>query len=151
MAGIKPVLQALLVADHVYQDKLTGKHVVCGVFGVMFRHVATPSDGTIDLSSDNRIKSGFNSGSPFAFLSLIDVDGEQEFSLRYVRLKDDVVIFTCKIRVNSPDRLIPVQTAIPLPPLPRDDGVYALELIWNDVEPLGSYRISVMPPSGENL
>jgi len=151
VAGIKPVLQALLVADHVYQDKLTGKHVVCGVFGVMFRHVATPSDGTVDLSSDNRIKSGFNSGSPFAFLSLIDVHGEQKFSLRYVRLRDDAVSFNIKFKVNSPDRLNPCQTAIALPPLPVVDGVYALELIWNDVEPLGSYRISVMPPSGENL
>ena len=31
-----PVLQALLVADQVYQDQSTGKFVICGIFGTIF-------------------------------------------------------------------------------------------------------------------
>src|SRR5947199_3546813 len=28
----KPVLQSLILADHVYEDKLTGKRIIAGVF-----------------------------------------------------------------------------------------------------------------------
>ena len=31
-----PVLQALLVADHIYQDQSTGKFVICGIFGTIY-------------------------------------------------------------------------------------------------------------------
>jgi hypothetical protein len=31
-----PVLQALLVADQIYQDQGTGKFVICGIFGTIF-------------------------------------------------------------------------------------------------------------------
>ena len=31
-----PVLQALLVADQIYQDQSTGKFVICGIFGTIF-------------------------------------------------------------------------------------------------------------------
>ena len=31
-----PVLQALLVADQIYQDQATGKFVICGIFGTIF-------------------------------------------------------------------------------------------------------------------
>lgn len=31
-----PVLQSLLLADHVYRDQATGKHVICGVFSTIF-------------------------------------------------------------------------------------------------------------------
>ena len=33
-----PVLQALLVADQIYQDQSTGKFVICGIFGTIFYH-----------------------------------------------------------------------------------------------------------------
>lgn len=31
-----PVLQSLLLADHVYRDQATGKHVICGVFSTIY-------------------------------------------------------------------------------------------------------------------
>jgi hypothetical protein len=31
-----PILQSLLLADHVYRDQATGKHVICGVFSTIF-------------------------------------------------------------------------------------------------------------------
>ena len=31
-----PVLQSLLLADHVYRDMATGKHVICGIFSTIF-------------------------------------------------------------------------------------------------------------------
>lgn len=31
-----PILQSLLLADHVYRDQSTGKHIICGVFSTIF-------------------------------------------------------------------------------------------------------------------
>ena len=31
-----PILQSLLLADHVYRDQQTGKHIICGVFSTIF-------------------------------------------------------------------------------------------------------------------
>lgn len=31
-----PVLQSLLLADHIYRDQATGKHVICGIFSTIF-------------------------------------------------------------------------------------------------------------------
>lgn len=35
----KPVLQSLILADHVYEDKLTGKRIIAGVFNRIIRGV----------------------------------------------------------------------------------------------------------------
>lgn len=44
-----PILQSLLLADHVYRDQSTGKHVICGVFSTIFFSpnppVETPESG----------------------------------------------------------------------------------------------------------
>ena len=41
-----PVLQALLVADQIYQDQSTGKFVICGIFGTIFfmPHDSAPAE-----------------------------------------------------------------------------------------------------------
>lgn len=31
-----PILQSLLLADHVYRDQMTGKHIICGVFSTIY-------------------------------------------------------------------------------------------------------------------
>lgn len=31
-----PILQSLLLADHVYRDHATGKHVICGIFSTIY-------------------------------------------------------------------------------------------------------------------
>ena len=31
-----PILQSLLLADHVYRDQATGKHIICGIFSTIF-------------------------------------------------------------------------------------------------------------------
>ncbi|WP_010582461.1 hypothetical protein [Schlesneria paludicola] len=31
-----PILQSLLLADHIYRDQATGKHIICGVFSTIF-------------------------------------------------------------------------------------------------------------------
>jgi hypothetical protein len=90
-------------------------------------------------------KGGFQMGSPFAYLSLVNVRGSQRFALRYVDLSTDEVRFQVEFALNCADPLSPVELPVPLPPLPADKaGVFALELMWEQ-EPLGSYRIHVKP------
>ena len=36
MSVAVPILQSLLLADHVYRDQSTGKHIICGVFSTIF-------------------------------------------------------------------------------------------------------------------
>lgn len=141
-----PVLQALLVADHVYEDKATSKKVVAGIFHAMYftrREVerqVDPKGGKVKI---NIPPGGMKAGSPFSYISLTDIRGKQEFDLRYVSLNDDKTIFESHFQVDCPDPLATVEVMLPLPPLPANQpGIYALELLWNQ-EPLGSYRIAV--------
>lgn len=160
VSHIKPVLQALLVADQVYKDASSGKFVVCGIFSnihvvraenipVVHNTPGPPGQGEsgkkprVNVSEGSVLHGGMASGSPFCFVSMVDVEGTQHFAVRYVRLDDDKVIFNGDLELRSSDRLIAVQGKLPLPPLPSEVGVYALELLWNGVEPLGSCRIVV--------
>ena len=140
-SAIRPVLQSLLVADHVYTDAGTGKKIIAGVFQQLFFY----SKSSIEQASQLKHvqAGGYQSGSPFAYASLTDVLGEQKFELRYVCLRNEAVVFTIGFDLACHDRLQNVELSLPLPPLPTEPpGVYALELLWNS-EPLGSYRIVV--------
>ena len=143
---MKPVLQALLVADHVYEDKATSKKVVAGIFHAMY-FARREVEQQVDLKG-GKVKieippGGMKAGSPFSYISLTDIIGKQEFDLRYVRLRDDKTIFEAHFQIDCSDPLATVEVMLPLPPLPANQpGIYALELLWNQ-EPLGSYRIAV--------
>ena len=143
---MKPVLQAILLADHVYVDKGTGKHVVAGVFDRL-SFVPKKRMEEAELAKENVLLGGMQAGSPWAFLSITDVRGEQEFALRYVFLDDDQVIFQTKFTIKSEDPLKTYRVVAPLPPLPsRRAGTFALEVVWND-EPIGTYRVMVAEAS----
>lgn len=150
---MKPILQAILVADHVYTDEVTKKKIVVGIFDRIFFLPEAPQktekapevvgepgsqEVTIEIAA-----AGHRMGSPFCYINLADVHGEQEFELRYVDLSTDTAMFKTKFAVRSPNPLVTVELALPLPPLPhKKAGTFALELLWNN-EPLGSHRIRV--------
>ena len=147
---MKPVLQALLLADHIYEDKTTGKKVVAGIFHQLcyiprdvLKAESEKQGGSIPV-----IRAGYQSGSPFAYFSLTDIHpGDQEFTARYVDLHDDRVWFQIQVKLNVEDRLQVAEVIIPLPVLPAfKPGVFAFELLWHD-EPLGSYRVNVVEGS----
>lgn len=142
-AAIRPKVQALLIADHVYEDKVTNKKVICGVFSAMHfvKHHAE-EDPNGEQQKLHVPQGGIKAGSPFAFISVTDVSGIQEFLLRYVELSTEKVIFSCQIAVVSDDRLKCHEIAIPLPELPAKEGVFGLELLWFD-EPIGCLRIVI--------
>ena len=144
----KPILQSLLIADQIYTDKASGKKIIVGVFqtlgfitpDAMREHVERVGQPPAAV-----MQSGFDAGSPHAYISLTEVRGKQEFSLRYVSLQDDRAIFEAILAVDNDDPLKTIELVLPLPRLPTEvPGMFALELLWGkDNVPLGMYRIRV--------
>ena len=167
-----PVLQAMLLADQVYQDRGTGKYVICGIFSAIH---FTPRDDAADkdraagsepgsgggggATSDDTPEAGesfessppvpapvpiarlVRAGSPFAYVSLTELQGTRKFELRYVDLAENNVLFGTAFEVSCRDPLETIQITVPLPPLPiPHEGVFVLELLCEG-ELLGSHRV----------
>jgi hypothetical protein len=165
---LRPNLQALLLADHVYQDKDTGKKVIAGTFNRLNlvkrkppNQVPTdatdnatepPSEKTSDIPPGMRElkpQDIMSMGSPTAYASLTEIRGLTQLELRYVDLSNNAVLFGAKIDVICDDPLQTVEAVIRLPRLPSPHvGVYALELLWND-ELLGSHRVTAVDAANE--
>lgn len=157
-----PVLQALLVADQIFQDQATGKFVICGIFGTIFfmppEDQASPAGN--DAGPEGAGGSGpaagsgppagpqpmplnrfIRAGSPYAYVSLTEIHGQRSFELRYVDLSENSVVFTFEFKVECRNPLETVQLSLPLPVLPvPHEGVFALELLCEG-NLLGSHRI----------
>ena len=140
---MKPVLQAILVAEHVYEDKKSGKKIVAGIFRNL-QVIKTTQKKVVDDDGTTRtlIQGGMNVGSPSAYISMTSIRGNQKFVVRYVRLNDDKPFFHTEFGVECGDPLQVVEVVLPLPLLPEEPGNYALELLCED-EPVGSFRIVV--------
>ena len=142
---MKPVLQALLLADRVYEDKATGKKIIAGTFnGVWFiQGSQKPQEIEKDGVKRRVIPGGMHAGSPCAFISLTDIRGTISCVLRYVDLQDDKPLLQCGFQVRCDNPLQTVEVVVPMPPLPTGRaGIHALELLCDD-EPVGSLRILV--------
>ncbi len=151
---MQPVLQALLVADHVYVDKITNKKIVAGIFHDLHIQRHHKQERKVNEAGQSTFQigpGGMRASSPFTYISLTEVNGKQDFELRYVRLNDDKQLFGTSFHVNCQNPLEIVEVVVPLPPLPaQEPGIHALELLWNQ-KPLGAYRISVQEmPSNED-
>lgn len=155
---MKPVLQALLLADHVYQDKDTGKKIIAGTFN-RFRFklkkqpAEEPDGGETAPPQRKRIVQAeefVHTGSHNVYINLTEVRGKVPLVLRYVSLRDNRVLIQCGLEVSSNDPLQTVEVVLPFPRLPARAGVHALELLYND-DPMGALRIAVEEaPEEEN-
>jgi hypothetical protein len=155
---VKPVLQALVVADHVYQD-MTGKKIIAGTFNTL-KFSRKPPVAEIERPDGTKQKvlmGGMQSGSPFAYVSLTDVCDGTKLQIQFVNLAHNTVLFGHEVTISNTNRLATVELVLPLPRLPiQDAGIYALEILC-DGGLLGSYRISAEnmdektegPPPGE--
>ncbi len=130
-----PVLQALLLADHIYTDQ-SDKRIICGTFSKIFCQ-KFPS---------------LTSFSCFAFVLLVDVVGEVELQLRLVSLEDnEIVLESGKAKIKSDSPLAPLDIVFQIPPLPLPhEGTYSFEC-WADETMIGSVRLQVvqMPTNKE--
>lgn len=141
---MKPVLQAILVADHVYTDKQSGKKIIAGVFhGLAFFKSGASRIVEKDGEKKRLVLGGVQSGSPYAYISLTSIRGKQSFVVRYVDLGQDQPLFQTEFQIECNDPLQTCEAVLALPKLPTPRaGSYALELLWHD-EPLGLFRVQV--------
>lgn len=113
VAPPKALLVAFVLADHVYIDGKTGKKVIAGTFN----HFAA-DDFPAEMARGK-----------FAFLSLTDVRGRFEVTLRFVDLAgNDTLVELRGLAVECDDPLETVELVVEIPRLPIPHaGVYALE------------------------
>jgi len=52
----RPVLQAMVLADHVYQDRLSGKYIIAGTFGRIALRMPTPAAPATPAASPSAAK-----------------------------------------------------------------------------------------------
>lgn len=155
---MKPVLQAILLAERVYQE-VTGKKIIAGTFNQVFlnRKGRLPTAHPTE-PGEFIFQGGGDMGSPSVYLSLTDCVPEIEITLRFVNVSKNQVLIEFPFKVQCPDRLATVELIIPLPPLGvfvGEAGTYTLDLIWKD-ELLGSHRVVAVdntppdqPPANE--
>jgi hypothetical protein len=147
----KPVLQAMVLADHVYQDRNTGKFVIAGTFGTIWRQQAPPKPPEGGEGAPQRQPMNgpiTQMGSPYLYLALADVHGKTQLMLRLIDLSDGNVMIEANFEVAAADPLTMCEFVLPMPLLPAmKPGVLSLDLLFQN-EILGSWRINVrdVPP-----
>jgi hypothetical protein len=142
---VKPVLQALLLAEHVYNDQGTGKKVIAGTFNRLFIQppLAVDPEKQAEGIVEVPIAAVLRPGNPFAYINLTEIHGEIDINLRLVNIATNEVCFeSSSISIKCNDPLSSVELVIPVLDLPRQRGDYAFELLWNN-EIIGSHRIKV--------
>ena len=166
-----PVLQAMLLADQVYQDRGTGKYVICGIFSAIHFTPKDDAAGSDRPAGSGSGGGGFGSGpagepgegfdplsstppptpvpiarlvragSPFAYVSLTELKGSRKFELRYVDLAENNVLFGTAFEVSCRDPLETIQITVPLPPLPIPHEGVYVLELLCEGELLGSHRV----------
>ena len=151
----KPILQALVLADHIYQDKRSGKMVIAGTFNdvtiyrnelkTYTREEPTEPGGTSRKHQVTEYPPDHvgDDGSPWVYMCLTGIHNSVDLELRFVNLINNRVLLQADLKVQCDDPVRSVEVGIRLPtrlPTPHE-GVYALELLYEE-ELLGSWRIS---------
>ena len=143
----KPVLQAMVVADHVYQDHFTGKFIIAGTFGAIHRFppAESPAGSPPEPTEQPRIVTGpiMRVGSPYLYLALVEVHGVVPLQIKFFDLHDSTIKFMADFTVRSRDPVAVGEYCLPLPPIPVDKpGSFSLDLFYEN-ELLGSWRITI--------
>ncbi len=126
MAAAKPVLEALVLADHVYSDQRNGKRVIAGTFNTIWAKSFPARHNVVT----------------FAYIALTEVHKVVSLKLVHRDLSNDEAIMESQnitVQAETPLHTVEVVTEIPPFNLPHE-GAYAFE-IYADGELLGSKRI----------
>jgi hypothetical protein len=138
----KPVLQAMVLADHVYRDRQTGKHIIAGTFTTL---MVGQMKVVPDLAGNRNVITGVVSraGSPYLYLALTEVHGQVPLVIKFVDLSDGTVLFEAQCTVASHDPVAVAEYILTMPSLPANKpGNYSLDLMYEG-EIIGSWRIFV--------
>ncbi len=144
---MRPVLQALVLAERIYEDKLSKKKIIAGTFNqVVFGKFPNEEEDLPDGTKRKIIRGGTDFGCPAAYVSLTDVVDGTEITLQFVNVSKNLVLFQTSFRIEPADRLATIEIIAPLPPIMqfiREAGTYTLDVVWQG-EILGSQRLRVV-------
>lgn len=143
VASVKPVLQALVLAEKVYEEAAGRKFIIGTFTAIKLMQVEPPQEIEHSVGTARRMVAPGRSGAPWAYISLTSVVDGTCLSLQFVSLTHNKVLFETGLTVECQDRLKIVEIAVPLPdlePYVREAGVYAFEIVCEG-EILGSLRI----------
>src|SRR5260370_19010298 len=142
---MKPVLQALVLAERIYEDR-SGKKIICGTFnGLLIGQLPLPDHENPDGSKIRLVPGGTDPGCPSVYISRTDVVDGTKLNLQFVNMTKNKVLFQTGLTINVKDRLRTVEIVAPLPPLARyvtEPGTFSLDVLC-DNEILGSHRLLV--------
>lgn len=153
---MKPVLQALVLAEKVYEEK-GGKKIIAGTFNKLLFTKGLPTakeqkPEELPDGSTRVVVKGGQLGSPYVYLSLTDVCDGTRLILQFVNLSKNKVLFETEILLKGKDRLATVEIVAPLPPWAHfgvsEAGAYAFEVVC-DGEIIGSHRVIAEEVKGE--
>jgi len=138
---VTPVLQALVLAERVFEDK-GGQKIIAGTFNhLQIRRNQPPEEIEHPDGTKKILLSGGQPGSPYAYISLTDVCDNTVLEFQFVSLTENKVVFEKEITVSCSDRLETVEIILALPPLRvPGPGVYAFEIVCEG-EVIGSHRL----------
>jgi hypothetical protein len=135
--NVRPILQSLVLADHIYIDAKTGKKIIAGTFN----HLAAPE-----------FPSSFGR-TTYAFISMTEVHGNTPVTLKYTDLSNSETLLEIRdLPMEAPnDPLATVEMVVELPrfPMPHE-GIFAFEVYAHE-EQIGSLRIQVSLSKDEVL
>ena len=141
---MKPVLQALVLAERIYTDKGSGKKIIAGTFNCIdFGPVEKKERELPDGSRQRLVAGGTEMGSPSVYLSLTDVIDGTQLSLQFVNVSKNRIVFGIDFKIACKNRLATVEIVLPLPslrPALHESGTFSFDVIWSG-EILGSHRI----------
>jgi len=142
---MKPVLQSLVLAERVYEEK-SGKKIIAGTFnGLLIGKIPLVQIELQNGSKVRMIPGGTDSGCPSLYISITDVVDGTELRLDVSNVSKNMVLFSTNFKIQQSDRLATVEIIAPLPPFRsyiRESGVFSFDLIWQG-EILGSHRLMV--------
>lgn len=143
-----PILQSLLLADHVYRDQQTGKHIICGIFSTIFFTPNQAAPAPENPGNGGRAEGGaggngsqpgsgqppgspeqpaqrsqpiqnlVQAGSPYVYFSITELNSRKTFEVRYVDLHDNRMLFQAEVPIECDDPLKTIEVSLPLPRLP---------------------------------
>ena len=153
---MKPVLQALLLAEHVYEDKRTGSKIICGTLNRLMRSSKPHIESSTD-SDGKEVKNarGGGVGCVHVYIGLTDVVDGTKISLQLVDTQDNEVLMCQNIVFEKANRLDLAEVVAVLPPVSlfaAGRNNLSMDVVWND-EILGAHRLTVVDeapsPQGE--
>jgi hypothetical protein len=149
-SNVKPVLQALILAERIFEDK-GGRKIICGTFNTLHLWPSRQHDNTVEQDNESEGLPTGVSGSPYAFISLTDVCNNTTLELQFASLKPNRVLLSNQLKIECHDRLATIELVVPLPHLiVPGPGVYTFDVIY-DGEVLGSHRMVASNATEEDL